>query len=75
MICKTVKKVKKKMGLIARYNLLKAEDGQYYFVLRAVNGKIILTSEMYQQKAGALKGIKSVQKNGKTPTIIDKTEA
>lgn len=63
------------MGLIARYNLLKAEDGQYYFVLRAVNGKIILTSEMYQQKAGALKGIRSVQRNGDTPTIIDKTEA
>ncbi len=45
------------------YELKKASDGQFYFNLKASNGEIILTSEMYKAKASAANGIASVQKN------------
>lgn len=45
----------------------------YYFVLKAANHEIIARSEMYSTKAAAQKGIASVQKNGPTTEIKDKT--
>ena len=33
------------------YELSKAKDGQYRFVLKAGNGEVILTSELYKAKA------------------------
>lgn len=47
----------------SRYEILKAKDGQFYFVLKAGNGEVILTSELYTTKASAQNGIHSVQKN------------
>lgn len=41
----------------------KAQDGQHYFTLVASNGKTIAVSEMYNTKAGMLKGIRSVRNN------------
>lgn len=32
------------------YELSKAKDGQYRFVLKAGNGEVILTSELYKAK-------------------------
>ena len=45
------------------FELKKASNGQYHFSLKAGNGEIILTSEMYVTKASASNGIASVQKN------------
>lgn len=45
------------------YEISQAKDGQYRFVLKAGNGEIILTSELYKAKASAENGIASVQKN------------
>ncbi|WP_411704009.1 YegP family protein [Edaphovirga cremea] len=45
------------------YELKKAKNGQYHFNLKASNGEIILSSEMYGSKASAENGIKSVQTN------------
>lgn len=45
------------------YELSKSSDGQIRFVLKAGNGEIILTSELYTTKAAAQNGIASVQKN------------
>lgn len=45
------------------FELSKASDGQYRFVLKAGNGEPILTSELYKAKASAMNGIASVQKN------------
>ncbi|MEB3753688.1 YegP family protein [Acinetobacter sp. MD2(2019)] len=45
------------------YEISKATDGQYRFVLKAGNGEVVLTSELYKAKASALNGIESVQKN------------
>ncbi|KFD18208.1 hypothetical protein GRAQ_00189 [Rahnella aquatilis CIP 78.65 = ATCC 33071] len=47
----------------AHYDLIKARNGQYHFILKAGNGEIILTSEMYASKASAENGISSVQSN------------
>ncbi|WNK43038.1 YegP family protein [Pantoea agglomerans] len=46
---------------------------QYYFVLKATNGEVIATSEMYNSKQVAENGIRSVQSNGSTTDIRDET--
>ncbi|MGF1693924.1 YegP family protein [Photobacterium kagoshimensis] len=46
---------------MGRYELKQARSQQFYFVLKAGNGEVILTSEMYTTKAAALSGIASVQ--------------
>ena len=45
------------------YELSKANNGQFHFVLKAGNAETILTSEMYVNKASAEGGIASVQTN------------
>jgi uncharacterized protein YegP (UPF0339 family) len=45
------------------YDLKKAKNGQFHFNLKAGNGEIILSSEMYASKASAENGISSVQIN------------
>ena len=42
---------------------LKKKGDQYHFNLKASNGQVILTSEMYNSKAAAKNGIESIQKN------------
>ncbi|WP_299189124.1 YegP family protein [uncultured Aquimarina sp.] len=43
---------------------LKNEEGNsYHFTLKAKNGQVILSSEVYNSKAAAVNGIASVQKN------------
>ena len=49
--------------MAAKFEIKKAKDGQFFFNLKATNGQIILTSEMYKAKSGAKNGIASVQKN------------
>ncbi|RWX52900.1 YegP family protein [Photobacterium chitinilyticum] len=48
---------------MGRYELKQAKNQQFYFVLKAGNGEVILISEMYTTKAAALDGIASVQIN------------
>ena len=45
------------------FELSKASNGQFRFVLKADNGLTILTSELYVEKASALNGIESVKAN------------
>jgi hypothetical protein len=47
----------------AMFELKKAKNGQFYFNLKAANGEVVLTSEMYKEKRSAANGIASVQKN------------
>jgi uncharacterized protein len=47
----------------AHYELKSAAGNQFMFNLKAANGEIILTSESYKAKEGALTGIESVKKN------------
>jgi uncharacterized protein YegP (UPF0339 family) len=49
--------------MAGKFELKKASDGQFYFNLKASNGKVILTSERYTEKRNAQKGAESVRKN------------
>lgn len=56
-----------------RFDKLTSKDGQFYFVLKAANGEIIGTSEMYTTESGRKKGINSVMNNAPVATVADLT--
>jgi len=45
------------------FEIAKNDKGQFSFVLKAANAQVILRSEQYESKAGALGGVASVQVN------------
>jgi uncharacterized protein YegP (UPF0339 family) len=45
------------------FELFKDKKGEFRFRLKAGNGEIVLSSEGYKDRAGALSGIESVKKN------------
>lgn len=49
----------------AKFEMVDGLDGDLYFHLRAANGEIVLASEGYESKAGALNGVASVRENGR----------
>lgn len=57
------------------YELRQNAKGQHSFVLKAGNGEIILTSEMYERKESAQNGIASVQKNSPDADRYEKRDA
>lgn len=61
---------------LGHYEIKKAKNGQYHFNLKASNGEIILSSEMYASKASAENGIASVQSNSrkKASTSLNTTQ-
>lgn len=56
-----------------RYDRKVATNGQYYFNLKASNGEIIGTSEMYNSSAARDNGIESVKRNAPTAEVVDQT--
>lgn len=52
-----------------------ALNGQYYFVLHAVNSQVIGTSETYTTIAARENGIKAVQRVGLTAPVDDQTKS
>lgn len=46
------------------YESKKTANGKFMFNLKAANHEVILTSEVYEQKASSLAGIESVRTNG-----------
>lgn len=57
------------------FELKKAANGQFHFNLKAGNGEIILSSEMYESKDSARNGIASVQKNCPDDARYERSEA
>jgi uncharacterized protein YegP (UPF0339 family) len=57
---------------MGKFVITKAMNGQYYFNLKADNGKIILTSEHYTTKGACEDGIDSVKKNAKDDSNYDR---
>lgn len=53
----------KKKKVTGWYELGRNKDDQFYFVLKAGNAEIILTSQLYKQRESAENGIASVQNN------------
>lgn len=57
-----------------RYDKKTSSNGKYYFNLKAANGQVIGSSEMYESLSGMSNGIDSVKKNAPTATIEDSSE-
>ena len=61
--------------MAGKFELYMAKNGKFRFRLKAGNGEIIaVSSEDYETKAAAKKGIASIQKNAATAELVD-TEA
>jgi amphi-Trp domain-containing protein len=56
----------KKRRRKGKFEVFKSADEQWCFHLKAPDGKVILASEEYHNKQGALKGVESVKKNAQT---------
>lgn len=62
--CKNgIESVKKNVRDDKRFQRLESKNGKPYFNLTALNGQIIGTSEMYENRASMENGIDSVKKN------------
>jgi len=59
--------------MAAKFVVKKGSTGKFRFNLVASNGEIIATSEAYNSKASAMKGIESVKKNAPTAVVDDQT--
>jgi uncharacterized protein YegP (UPF0339 family) len=58
-----IESVKKNSQDDARFDRLESKNGKPYFNLKATNGQIIGSSEMYESVAARENGIESVMKN------------
>lgn len=70
-----VESVKKNAAIETRFDKLVSKNNKYYFNLKASNGQIIGTSEMYESETSRDNGISSVMKNAPDATIDDNTTA
>lgn len=58
---------------MGKFNVSKSKSG-HKFVLKASNGEIIATSEVYSSEEACLSGIESVKKNAPIAKVEDQTE-
>ncbi len=57
----------------SKYDKKTSTNGKYYFNLKAGNGQIIGTSEMYESASGRDNGIESVKSNAPSAEVEDLT--
>ncbi|MBE0475287.1 YegP family protein [Rhodoferax sp.] len=50
--------------MAGKFELSQSKNGKFMFNLKAGNGQVILTSQMYETKASASAGVESCKKNG-----------
>jgi len=60
--------------MAGNFEIKKAKNGEFYFHLKAGNGQIILSSEMYEAKSSAENGIASVKKNAPNDGSYERKE-
>ncbi|MBX2887740.1 MAG: YegP family protein [Ferruginibacter sp.] len=68
-----IESVKKNAMDDNRFERKTSTNGKFYFNLKAANGQIIGSSEMYEQESGRENGIKSVMENAPGASIEDQT--
>lgn len=59
--------------MAGKFELYEDKAGKFRFRLKAGNGEIIASSEAYESKASAQKGIASVKANAADAAIVDQT--
>lgn len=50
--------------MAGKFEIKKSSDGRYMFNLKASNGQVILTSQLYSSLQAARDGVESVRSNG-----------
>lgn len=61
--------------MAGKFDLKVSTNGKYHFNLKAGNGQIILSSEMYESKAAAENGIASIKKNAADDARYERKES
>jgi uncharacterized protein YegP (UPF0339 family) len=60
--------------MAGKFVLKKGTTGKFHFNLVAANGQVIATSEAYESRESALKGIESVKTNAPGADLDDQTK-
>ena len=68
-----IESVKKNCQVEARFEKKVASNGKPFFNLKATNGQIIGSSQMYATEKNMLNGLASVQKNAPEAEVVDLT--
>lgn len=58
--------------MAGKFEIKKSNNGKFHFNLKAGNGQIILSSEMYETRGAAQNGIESVKKNSAEAARFEK---
>lgn len=66
-----IESVKKNAQDDSKFDRKTATNGKFYFNLKATNGQIIGTSEMYESESGRDNGIESVKSNAPGASVED----
>ncbi|GAA4787884.1 YegP family protein [Olivibacter ginsenosidimutans] len=66
-----ISSVKENAKLDERFDSKQSSNGKFYFNLKARNGQIIGTSELYESASGRDNGINSVKKNAPDAQIVE----
>ena len=61
--------------MAGKFEIKSGKTGKFRFNLKASNGQIILTSEAYEARAAAVKGIESVRKNSANDARFERKTA
>ncbi len=69
-----IESVKKNALDDSKFASLTAKNGKAYFNLKATNGQIIGSSEMYESEASRNNGIESVKKNAPDAEIVEELD-
>ncbi len=69
-----IESVKTNSGDDAKFERKVATNGKHYFNLKAGNGQIIGSSQMYEAEAGMENGISSVKTNAPDASVEEETE-
>lgn len=58
-----------------RFERLTSSNGKFYFNLKATNGQVVGSSQMYESEASRDNGIESVKNNAPDASVEDETAA
>ena len=64
-----------KQTIMGKFEIKSRKNGEFQFNLKATNGEIIGSSQMYANPTTMKNGIASVMKNAPDAKIVDLTEA
>ena len=60
--------------MAGKFEIKKSANGKFHFNLKAGNGQIILSSELYETKSACENGIESIKKNAGEEKRFEKRE-